>query len=418
MLVGKIIKFYRVKNGLSQAMLCEGICSKSYFSRFESGKATCSPEIIDIFSKRLGIDLSEILESYSHIEKYLNDLNSAIIMQKTDHIDQIYDQLKNISFISSTKYAVRYLLLLARFYLFKKMLKQAKKTIEKIENEHIQLTDYEKNFLLHVKGIYFITIYRTTVIDDMKAAVRVLNQINNDSYRNKEYYYHLALAYYFAGSNVLAYIYARKALEYFNKTYNYVQAINAQSLLLFQADHDQDISFEELIEKYHNLIRNCESVGAHLQKGILLNNLGVKYFKRGSYEVASKYFEQSLLLTENYTIYYLRRYYNYIEACLEGNLLRKAELLELIQLGSKLAEKRQSSIHCTLFKLLRLNCEGNKKGYYKFLSEVAIPQFKQTNNIPYYEQYGKKLYSYYIVHNLYEKAIELDMEFKPASYIK
>lgn len=412
MLVGKIIKFYREKSGISQARLCEGICSKSYFSRFESGKVTFSSEIISLMSERLGIDLNKELESYYRIERYLSDLNSAFIMQKYKRIDDIFNQLKNIPFILSTKYAVQYLLLLVRFYLLKKLLKKAKKTIEKIEKEYVHLNEYEKNFLLHVKGIYFISTYRTTVSEDMRSALIVLNQINIDTYKNKEYYYHLALAYYFAGSKLLAYIFAKKALDYFNKNYNYVQAINAQALLLFQYDHDQDISFEELIEKYHNLIRTCESVGAYLQKGILLNNLGVKYFKRGSYDVASKYFEQSLLLTENYTIYYLRRYYNYIEACLEGNLLQKTELLELIHFGSKLAEKRQSLIHCTLFTLLRLNCEGNKKRYYKFLSEVAIPQFKVTNNLIYYEQYGKKLYSYYIEHKMYEKAIELDMEFK------
>ncbi|SFD38354.1 helix-turn-helix transcriptional regulator [Bacillus sp. UNCCL81] len=410
MLVGKIIKFYREKRGFSQEMLCEGICSKSYLSRFECGKATFSPEMIALFSDRLGIDLNEKLESYYQIEKYLHGLNLAIIKQKNKCIDDYMNKLKNIAFIMSTKYAVQYLLLLVRFYLYKKILKKAKKTIEKIEKVYVHISEYEKNFLLHVKGIYYISIYRTTVSEDMRAAVNVLKQINTDTYKNKEYLYHLALAYYFAGSKLLAYVYARKALNYFNKNYNYVQAINAQSFLLFQ--YDQDIGFEELIEKYHNLIRTCERVGADLQKGILLNNLGVKYFKKGNFEIASNYFEQSLLSTENYTIYYLRRYYNYLEACLEGNLLPKTELLELIHFGTKLAEKRQSLIHCTLFMLLKLNCENNQKRYITFLSEVAIPQFKQTNNITYYEQYGKKLYSYYIKSNQYKKAIELEFQFK------
>jgi len=62
--------------------------------------------------------------------------------------------------------------------------------------------------------------------------------------------------------------------------------------------------------------------------------------------------------------------------------------------------------------LLKLNCENNQKRYITFLSEVAIPQFKQTNNITYYEQYGKKLYSYYIKSNQYKKAIELEFQFK------
>lgn len=413
MIVGKIIKFYREKSGFSQEMLCEGVCSKSYFSRFESGNVTFSSEIIALISERLGIDLNEKLESYNRIEKHLNKLNLAIINQKSKCIEDNYNRLKNIPFIMSTKYAVKYLLLLARLYLYKKMFKKAKQTIEKIEKEFVHLNEYEKNFLLHVKGIYIISIYRTTVCDDLRDAVRVLNQINNVVYINEEYFYHLALAYYFAGSKLLAYIYARKSLKYFNSTHNYVQALNAQSLLLFQYDNNQDIPFEELSEKYHSLIRSCDQVGAQIQKGILLNNLGVKYFKRRDFDEASKCFEQSLHITEYNSIYYLRRYYNYIEACLEGNLLEKTELLKLINFGSKLAEKQQSPIHCTLFMLLKLNCESNQKKYYKFLSEVAIPQFKLTNNISYYEQYGKKLYSYYIQSRQFEKAIELELQFKP-----
>ncbi|MFF3024877.1 helix-turn-helix domain-containing protein [Gottfriedia sp. NPDC057948] len=413
MVVGKIIKFYREKSGFSQEMLCEGICSKSYLSRFESGKVTFTSEIIALFSERLGIDLNEKLESYNRIGKHLNELNLAIIKQRSKCIEDNFNQLKNIPFIMSTKYAVEYSLLLARFYLYKKMFKKAKQTIERIEKEFVHLNEYEKNFLLHVKGIYFISIYRTTVCEDMRDAVRVLNQINNGVYKNEEYYYHLALAYYFAGSKLLAFMYARKSLKYFNSNHNYVQALNAQSLLLFQYDNEQDMPFEELIEKYQSLIRSCDRVGAQIQKGILLNNLGVKYFKRRDFEVASKCFEQSLHITENKSIYYLRRYYNYIEACLEGNLLEKTELLKLINLGSKLAEKYESSIHRTLFMLLKLNCERNQKEYYKFLSEVAIPQFKSTNNISYYEQYGKKLYSYYIQSNQFENAIELELQFNP-----
>ncbi|UPM53815.1 helix-turn-helix domain-containing protein [Gottfriedia acidiceleris] len=411
MVVGKIIKFYREKRGFSQEMLCEGICSKSYLSKFENGKVILSPDIIASFSERLGIDLNEKQESYHLIEKKLNDLNLAIIKQKSQCIDDIYNQLKNIPFILSTKYAYQYLLLLARFYLYKKMFKKAKKTIGKIEKEYEHLSEYEKNFLLHVKGIYYISIYRISVCDDMRNAVRVLNQIN-DTYRNEEYFYHLALAYYFAGSKLLSYIYARKALNYFTKTHNYVQAINAQSLLLFQYDDEQDVDFDELINKYHSLISSCDSVGAQIQKGILLNNLGVKYFKRRDFEEASNCFEQSLHLTKNSKIYYLRRYYNYVEACLEGSLLDKTELLELIDFGSKLAKKHQSSIHLTLFMLLKLSCESNKKRYYKFLREVAVPQFKSTNNINYYEQYGKKLYEYYIQCKQFDKAIELELQFK------
>jgi len=412
MLVGEIIKFYREKKGISQSKLGEGICCKAYISRFEGGKVILSPEIVSKLSERLGIDIDKEKETLHIVEQRLKDWNHAMIMQNSIQIEELKLELENMPFITASKHSSYYLLLTARYYLHNKMFNETKFIIEYAEKNFQTISDFEKNLLLHIKGMYCISTYRNTTSEDFRTAIKILKQINIEEYKNEEYYYHLALGYHYARGKVLAYSYAKKALQFFYNTYNYLQAINAQTLMLMQFESEKEIDFLELIASYMDLIHNCESLGSNEKKLILLNNLGVEFFKRGEYVQAAHYFEESFSMTDSSSIYYLRRYYNFVETCLEGKLLNRENLLEEIEKGAKLAKKHNSHIHITLFKLLSLNCKKNRRQYYDFLEKVAIPQFVSTNNVSCYEQYGRKLYKYYIELEQYKEAIELDDYFR------
>ncbi|PEJ60558.1 transcriptional regulator [Bacillus sp. AFS002410] len=411
MLVGEIIKYYREKKGISQSKLGEGICGKAYISRFESGKVTLSPEIIYKLANKLEIDINKEIESLYLIEKHLNDWNQAIIMQRTTQIEGIKLELEQNPFIMASKHAANYMLLTGRYYLHKNMFKEAKSIIENVEKEFPTLSNYEKNLLLHIKGMYCISTFRTIECEECQTAVKLLKQINLAEYNNEEYYYHLAFAYHHANAKVSAFTYAEKALQFFNKTYNHVNAMNAQILMLMQFDSERDIDFLELVENYKNLIHNCVILGAQESKINILYNLGEEFYKKGKYDQAVSYFEEAFLLTDKSSIKYLRRLYHFTEACLDGKLLKKENILEKIDAGTKLA-KKQCQIYFNLYKLLGLKCKKNLSQYYQFLAEVVVPQIIATNNTSFFEQYGKILYNHHVEQKEYEKAIEVDKSFK------
>lgn len=409
MLVGEIIKFYREKKRMSQSELGEGICSKGYISRFEKGNVTFSPEIISTFSKRLEIDINHEIETLNRIDVLLQLWNQSMIMQNSKQIEEIKLEVEKVTMIPSSKYASFYLLLKARYFLHKKMFNDTKSIIEALEKGIDDLTNFEKNFLKHIKGMYYLSTYTATGFEDFHIAIKILKQIDFTEYKNKEAYYHIALGYHFAGLKINAYSFAVKALDYFNDTDNYIHAINTQTLMLVQIEDENHVCLTELIEKYNHLIHNCETLGVTEKKLILLNNLGGVFFKRGEYKEAAKYFEQSLLFTERSSIYYLRRYYNLLETCSEGMLSSNAFLLEEINKVLKLAKQHKSSLHFTLCKLLSLKCKKNLSQYYDYLEEVAIPHFKSTNHRFYLEMYGKKLLNHYIEMGQFKKAVEFDL---------
>ncbi|XZF76744.1 helix-turn-helix domain-containing protein [Bacillus sp. AL-1R] len=411
MLVGEIIKYYREKKGISQSNLGKGICGKAYISRFESGKVTLSPEIIDKLAKKLEIDINKEIESFCLIENQLNDWSQAIIMQRSVLIEGIKLVLDQNPFIMASKHAVNYMLLTGRYYLYKNMVKEAKNIIEYVEKELPKLSNYEKNLLLHIKGIYCISTFRTTQGEESQTAVNLLKQIDIVDYNNEEYYYHLAQAYHYAKAKISAFTYAKKALQFFNRTYNYVSAMNAQILMLMQFDSKSEIDFLNLVENYKDLIHNCMILGAQESKITILFNLGEEFYKRGIYDEAVRYYEQAFLLTDKSSTQYLRHLYHFTEACLDGKLLNKQSILENIEIGTKLA-KKQCQIYYNLYNLLALKCKKNQKQYFEFLAEVVVPQLIATNNASFFVQYGKILYKHYVEKKDYKKAIEVDQSFK------
>ena len=56
---GLVIRTERMKRDWSQEGLCRGICTVSYLSKIEQGKATPSGQVLELLMKRLDIYWTE-----------------------------------------------------------------------------------------------------------------------------------------------------------------------------------------------------------------------------------------------------------------------------------------------------------------------------------------------------------------------
>ena len=59
---GLIIYRTRIQRNWSQAGLCEGICTVSYLSKIETGKAEPSGEVLQLLLDRLGLEIDKETE--------------------------------------------------------------------------------------------------------------------------------------------------------------------------------------------------------------------------------------------------------------------------------------------------------------------------------------------------------------------
>jgi HTH-type transcriptional regulator, quorum sensing regulator NprR len=411
MLEGEIIKFYRLKAGITQEQLGKEICTVSYVSKIELGQTSCSPEIMELLSERLHIDLEKEVSNLKNMENQLHRWHKAIIMQSMKEVEKNKKELESIPFISSSKHAAFYQLLQARYYILKKEFVKADTILQKAQRDYPDLPPYERNLLRHVWGIYYISNYLTIRTENHQKAVKILKEIEKDEYGNLEYYYDLAVAYHCIDSKVLAYVYAEKALRHFKETNNFLKALDAESLMLLQIGKDIHNDFKELVESYHTLIHESELLQALDKKGMFLNNLGYEYFKRKDYASAQKFYKEALNLTDKSSTPYLTRLYNYLESSLEGKLLRKTVLLRRAKEGKTMARVLDNRLFKTIFKLLIYRIEDNLEQYYFFLENNALPYFQSNKYSFFINDYAKQLYNHYMKIEKYDKAAKISSVF-------
>lgn len=407
MIEGEVIKFYRTKAGLTQEELGKGICSSKHVGKIERGNTSYSSEIITLFSERLQIDIRKEIANFENLEKKLQNWHTAIIKLRMKEVESYKIELEESHFINSSKYGPLYQLLLARYYLLKNDYKNTHTIIQSIQNNYKDLPPFERNLLLHVIGIYYLNNYNNSSTENHHKAIQTLKKIDINDYGNPEYYYHLAVAYGWVDSKVMAYVYAEKALEYFKDTSNYLRAINAESIMLLQSSNDAHLDFKKLKQSYKNLIHDSETLNATDKTGMLLNNFALEYFKRKDYEKAQKYYKAALQLEKRPSVIYLQRLNNYLKSSFEGKLMRKSALLNSAQKGLTIAENLNNQHYQVLFTLLICSIENKTKEYIQYIEKTAFPYFKSRNHTVLMKRYGKELYDFYVKEKEFEKAVEM-----------
>jgi HTH-type transcriptional regulator, quorum sensing regulator NprR len=366
---GKIIKYFREKNQLTQEQLGKGICSDTHISKIERLQTKYAPEIITLLSERLGINMNEKIKQLFQIKKRILDWQDSIVMQLKDEMDKIHSELEQEELIQISEYINLYKLLQVRYLLFQNKQYEAYVLIKELKRNETKLNNYEKNVLMHVLGIYYLSV------NDIQSAMNILKNIQNEIYNNPEYFYHLAHAYHSVELPVLAYFYADKARQFFKEKNNYLRVIDAEILMNIQA---QDNTYNlDIIKRFENLMLSCEICSSPERKAKVTHNLAYEYYRLRDYEQASKYYKESMMMKEKESSTYLLSLEGYIRSCYEGDLLPSSLLIHHVTDGANIAKKNKLILYIYLFKLLSYLIKGKEQAYYQYLHDKALPMFEK-----------------------------------------
>ncbi|TCP29218.1 helix-turn-helix protein [Scopulibacillus darangshiensis] len=398
---GKIIKYYRENAGITQEELGRGICSVTHISKIELGQTHYSPEIILLLSERLNININQEMNAFKNIKQKLDLLHEAIIMQRIQEADSIIDELERNELIHISDFKILYKLIQVRYHHLHGRIAEAYKIIRQLQKDHSNLPSNEGHLFKHVMGILHICN------QEYQKAIEILRTINNNEYKNREYYYHLAISYHADNANLMAYTCAEKALQFFKETNNFLRMIDVQMVILIIHSRDKHHSFKDRIKKYDALIQSCDLCNDPERKAIILHNLALEYFRVKEYTSASKIYKQSMGLKKKGTGRYLLSLEGYIQSCLKSNLLSKGELLTLIQEGLAAAEKMKDPIYMHLFKLPLYLVENQESEYFQYLSDHALPFFKMYGQVFFVERFEKELFDYYANTRKLDKAMAI-----------
>ncbi|CAM3584270.1 helix-turn-helix domain-containing protein [Cytobacillus oceanisediminis] len=411
MIIGKIIKFHREKAGLTQGQLGEGICSVTHLSKIERGITEFSEEITNLLAKKLQINPQDEIVRYHDLSKRLNQWHDAMIMQRIPESETLKIELEEETLIHMPEFQVLYRLLSARYYLSVNKLESAFRIIQELQRNETALSPHDRGMLKHVLGIYYF------LTGQFLDCISSLTSIDQDQYNHEEYYYHLAIAYHSIHSNITAYYYGKKALQYFQRTLNILRIIDTEMLLIIQLNSKELHDFNETKEKYEQLIKLCDACNSDARKSKLYHNLAFEYFRRKKYRDSAALYKEAIKLTEENAPHYLTALDGYIHTCFKGSLQPKETLIELSEKGLKQA-KDLDSYTWIYFQLHLHLLREEEKLYYQLIEETALPYFKNIGYGILIDHYEKKLFHYYSRKGDAQKALELASSFihKQKSY--
>jgi HTH-type transcriptional regulator, quorum sensing regulator NprR len=102
--------------------------------------------------------------------------------------------------------------------------------------------------------------------------------------------------------------------------------------------------FDEMKNRYEQLIRTCDSIKEVDRKSKLFHNLAFKLAKKKEYEEAANLYDEAMKLMDEKAPPYLTALEGYITSCYKGNLLSKENLLKLASKGLHIANLTNSYI--------------------------------------------------------------------------
>lgn len=398
---GKIIKFHREKAGITQEQLGMGICSATHISKIERGLTEYSTEITTLLAEKLGINIDQEIRHLTNIKEKLDLWYEMIQAQNMEAAANIHDDLANSHLISISEYETLYKLLLAKYNLKQGHMDKVHKQIKRLPKDAKNLPEFEQNLLKHVLGIYYMAI------ENHPKSIAILRSIDFESYTNPLVLYDLATAYHYIHSPVLAYYYAEKALRIYKSKNNFLGIIDTENLMIIQVESDQHRDFKETVEQYENLINICEICNSPDKKAKILHNFAYEQLRRKNYFEAGKLYKQSMDLKEKQTAIYLLSLEGYIRSGYEGELLSYEELLLHVHEGLAITKEINDTLYTIVFNLHKYLILRKNKQYYRYLTNKAIPYFKEHGYILIAQQYERELFRYYSKNGETDRALEI-----------
>ncbi|MBC9875554.1 helix-turn-helix domain-containing protein [Macrococcoides bohemicum] len=204
--LGKRLKALRKSRGLSQADLARGICTQSNISRIEKGQHTPTSHILDLFAKRLDIDLNYL---YSGIENYNLEEFKNKVYDCIEYAD--YTTLKHfvddMNLESKTEYEKKIKLWIKAVVMYRcdEDIEGAKRYIKKADNIESEVSDpnleiqilnsisiilredFSENEIEHLYERIFNIIEKNPL--PKKIVIKVLLSMSNYYYHAKVYRY-------------------------------------------------------------------------------------------------------------------------------------------------------------------------------------------------------------------------------------
>ncbi|HJF34219.1 MAG TPA: helix-turn-helix domain-containing protein [Sporosarcina psychrophila] len=394
--IGSIVKYYRLRNGLTQAELSNGICSISHLSKIESNKYSPHKETLEELFKKMHIEWEKEVVGYKKFEEKLSRFISHSVYYDFESMETLYKELKeNEDYLQSTDLVNKYELYKLRYYLYKRDTSQAKRQHQLVEKLRPTFNDYERIVAKVISIMFYISI------GEDERAEQLFAKIDEDAERipkllEGEYFYQRAWLLHKKTKYGKSSYYAEMAVEHFLKDFNYIRLMHAQLLLAINfTSRDLYLQSEKL---FTILMRNTQMMGQGELYQHTLYNLSVLYNRMGNHTDAYELLVELKSIISVESGFYDAVLLNMLHTSLEAGI-DSPNALEELKVKMYKSKDPYLEIHYEYYKKTKFS----QQELYDYSENIMFPFLRKYGYIEEGRRIAWRLARYYKEKEDYEK---------------
>lgn len=400
--IGPLIKYHRTKKRITQATLCEGICSITHLSKIENNNREGNAETIRLLLERLKVNLREVEDSERNIRHLLNEFLTHIQYFEKEKMEPAFEQLENFKdFIVFTDYLYLYELYKLRYFLSLSDKSKAEKQMKWLQIQKQNFSQHERYLLSYFSTVVLVLQGKYNVADIQLQ--RIIQENSVLGAFEGEIYYHLAVVKGYLDQTNQAILYGKKALEFYKNQYNFRRIIHA--LMALAINYSRGKVYDEALETYGHLLRSAEMFENNNLLPQIYHNIGDLHLNMGDFIIAQVYFKKSLSIMTSKTENYLLCLFNMART--EYFLDKKESSIYSFNLLKEEATVLKIT-HYRMYAVFYLNIlDGKKEVAMKYLENKLLPYLANiVELIEAHQLFSTILSDYYKQEGKFDKAVQ------------
>lgn len=385
-MLGKVLKYNRLRQQKRQEEVCEGICSVSYYSKIENDTANPSPEVLDMLMERLNINQQQIhLYDEKKLKEELHEWHRLIINGEVHNAEEKFvDLQQKVASLKRRKLSVLFELFFARMCLLINEGARAKEIIFQNENVIRDLNDSELFFyFLKVKAAreYYINNYAIAG-ELLELAEGKIDIFIHPRFETTDLYYMAGLCASKLNNSTLAIYYLSQVVDAFDSTYDYIKSGDCR-LHLGKA-YKALKKFKEAEENYSLASRIASQLKDQKVEAEIKQLVGEMYSAMGRHKGAVHQYQLSYRLREKeerlVTICAILEELNYLghKPEMVSWVEHGMEIIRNIRSERELSVKEKVSLHKLIYYQVLSDPSGEKDAG-KVISHEVIPFFENMD---------------------------------------
>ncbi|GKV55245.1 hypothetical protein NCCP2222_11920 [Sporosarcina sp. NCCP-2222] len=395
--VGSIVKYYRMKNNLTQAELSEGICSISHLSKIESNKYVPHKETLDELFARMNVKWNQEVDVYHTYREKLEKFITYSVYYDLKSMEVLYEELEQKEdYLQSTDLVNRYELYKLRFYLIQQDRQKATQQMQILSRLDQTFDEYERGAAKVFYFIYYVFIQEEAKAQEIAGRLEERNGRVPQLLEGEFYYQNAWLMQRKTEYGQSSY-FAELAINQFQKDCNYLRLMHAQMLQAVNfANRDLFLQAEEL---FKTLLRNARLMDeASLYEGVLYN-YSMLQNRRGHHNSAYMLLKElKSLMTPEKPLYTSVLIHMLQTAAEEG--LEMDHLLEELEALARGKDDPYVAIQLTYFRKMKFS----QHDLFDYCEQIAFPFLKEHGYIGEARRFAWRLANYHRSIGNFEKA--------------